>query len=205
MTATAKKIAAKTPINGVKQETEKTVEKSTAQKQQVEQPQPSKFELEFAAKRLKRTIDRTKDSLEKEEQKCVEWLREGNRLIKENERKYEADQVKKIIALKEENSIATIDILLNFHESEITRLTDQKKEKEDAGEPGEFSSEYKQYLKPRSARFEKKDVNLKKNWIVWTEDRKAKKIPPLEEKITNLENELLGIDKQIEAASEKVK
>ena len=208
MTKTAEKTTAKTPKNGVKQAKEKAVEKPIVEetKQEAkleEQNQATKSELESKAKKLKRAVERAKESQALEHQKCEEWLKEGNSLIAENERKFEADKVKKIIQLKEENSIPAIDILLGFYQSEIDRLSGLKKEKEDAGETGEFSSDYKQFLKPRADRFEKRAMRLKREWIQWTDDRKAKKLPVFEQKIANLESELSEIEKQIETTTEK--
>ena len=75
-------------------------------------------------------------------------------------------------------------------------------ELETSGKPGDFSPDFKQYLKQRSEKYEKRKANLNKNWIVWTGNYQEKKLPPLEEKLQNLNKDLQKVEKQIEKFDE---
>jgi outer membrane biosynthesis protein TonB len=162
-----------------------------------ETPKPTKKELEAESKKLERNIQKIQDRIDREKQKCDEWITEGNRLLDVNTQKYEADQVKKILQLKEENNLQAIEVLINYYQSEIERLITIRNEKEEAGEEGDFSAEYKKYLRQRSERYEKRANNIKKNWIIYTENYMKRKLPPLEESIAKMNEELTKIEAQI--------
>jgi outer membrane biosynthesis protein TonB len=162
-----------------------------------ETPKPTKKELEAESKKLERNIQKIQDRIDREKQKCDEWITEGNRLLDLNTQKYEADQVKKILQLKEENNLQAIEVLINYYQSEIERLITIRNEKEEAGEEGDFSAEYKKYLRQRSERYEKRANNIKKNWIIYTENYMKRKLPPLEESIAKMNEELTKIEAEI--------
>jgi hypothetical protein len=153
--------------------------------------------LKSEAKRIKRILERTNDRIDKEKQKCREWTAEGERLLAENDQKFEADKVKKILQLKEEDNISAIEVLLDFYVSEVERLTNIKNEKEAAGETGEFSKEYQKYLKQRSERYEKRVSNIKKSWIIYSDNYLEKKLPPLESKVAEIKDQLSKIEEQL--------
>ncbi|MDA3843870.1 MAG: hypothetical protein PF588_05825 [Candidatus Kapabacteria bacterium] len=181
---------------------QKVTEEAPPKTEKKEVPQPNKQELELNAKKMKRRIASIQDSIVTEQRKCDEWLIEGNRLIEETEQKFESDKVKKILTLKEEASSEGKDILINFYKSEITRLESDKAEQVESGDSGEFSAEFKKFIKQRSERFEKRKLTLHRNWITWTHNRLEKKMPVFKESISKLETQLEEIEKLIAAVPE---
>jgi outer membrane biosynthesis protein TonB len=197
---TANKSSKPEDAKEVKTNAETSPEKTTEQSPETtktETPKPTKKELEAESKKLERNIQKIQDRIDREKQKCDEWITEGNRLLDVNTQKYEADQVKKILQLKEENNLQAIEVLINYYQSEIERLITIRNEKEEAGEEGDFSAEYKKYLRQRSERYEKRANNIKKNWIIYTENYMKRKLPPLEESIAKMNEELTKIEAQI--------
>jgi hypothetical protein len=176
------------------------VENTSIDNSNIEEDEETKTDdlaLKSEAKRIKRILERTNDRIDKEKQKCREWTAEGERLLAENDQKFEADKVKKILQLKEEDNISAIEVLQGFYISEVERLTNIKNKKEAAGETGEFSKEYQKYLKQRSERYEKRVSNIKKSWIIYSDNYLAKKLPPLESKIDDLNSQLTKIEEEL--------
>ena len=156
-----------------------------------------KKELISEMKRIKRIINRTDEAIQKNRQKCDEWTKEGERLMAVNDQKFEADKVKKILQLKEEDNVDAIDVIIQFYQSEINRLSEIRKEKESSGISGGFSKEYMSYLRQRTERFEKRKSNINKSWIIYSENFLVKKIPPLEKKIEDHKVQLTKIEEQL--------
>jgi hypothetical protein len=161
-----------------------------------------KKELISNSKRIKRMRERAQERIERENQKCNEWVSEGNRLNDEAKQKFQSDKVKKLIALKEEDNIKAIDVMLEYYKSEIERLETSKQEKFADGESGEFSTEYKKYLRTREERFLKRQNNINKSWVIYSENYKNRKIPPIQKRIDELNIQLEELDKQIASTEE---
>jgi len=186
-------------------EKEETEEKKSEEKTLETTPEKNETklkELETQSKKLKKNIESIEERLSRENQKCKEWLSEGNELLEKAEQKFEDDKIKKILQLKEEDNIEALDVLINYHQAQIYRLSSIKQEKVDAGDDGDFSDEYKKYLAKRSERYEKRKSNLNKWWIKYTENYTIRKIKPLEEKLLNLKKEWSDIENEI-AKNEK--
>ncbi|GAB1370200.1 hypothetical protein MASR1M45_02590 [Candidatus Kapaibacterium sp.] len=148
--------------------------------------------------RLKKEIEEKTRNLGRSKSTLAKWQAEDEEKLKNLVEKFEFDRIQKIIEYRETGSLEAKNILIDFYQKQIEKLSAEKEEQEENGNHGDFSDLYKEYLKTRKERFDKNMASLKKNYLDSTAEKRDVAIPKLEDTIMKLKEELATAEQEAE-------
>jgi hypothetical protein len=146
--------------------------------------------------RLKKEIEDKERKLNQSRKTLEKWQKEDEEKLQALNEKFEADKINKIVEYRETGSLEAKNILIDYYQRQIEKLTTEREEQEQNGKVGDFSDLYKEYLKARTERFEKNMTSLKKNYLNSTSEKRDVQIPKLEESILTLKEELAKAEEE---------